>query len=54
MDNELKTKENSNQGKKIKTYSQRMKSFSKINTFYFALKQKRGKRGYRKLNLEHG
>lgn len=38
-------KENSNQGKKNKTYSQRMKSFSKINTLYFILKQKREKGG---------
>lgn len=39
---------------KMKTYSKRMKSFSKINTFYFILKQKGKKGGYRKLKLGHG
>lgn len=38
-------KENSKQGKKIKTYSKRMKSFSKINTFYFVLKTEKEKKG---------
>lgn len=28
-----------------RTYSKRMKSLSKINAFYFVLKQKKGKKG---------
>lgn len=43
MDNKLKMRI-ANKAK-IMTYSKRMKSFSKINTFYFVLKQKRGKKG---------
>lgn len=54
MDNKLNKRRIANKAK-IKTYSKRMKSFSKINTFYFILKQKRKKGGgYRKLKLEHG
>lgn len=43
MDNKLKRRI-ANKAK-IKTYSKRMKSFSKINTFYFILKTEKEKRG---------
>lgn len=42
MANKIKRIENK---AKLKTYSKRMKSFSKINTFYFILKQKKEKKG---------
>lgn len=53
MDNKFKKREQQPR-QKCRTYSQRMKSFIKINTFNFILKQKGEKGGYRKLKLEHG
>lgn len=49
VDNKLKRRTENKA--KLKTYSKRMKSFSKINTFYFILKQKRKKGGLQKIKI---